>query len=123
MEPKIQAKTFILPIKSETPFVLHNSLSHSDAYMPPISTQSRYPAIHLLPTLNADCPQSAKVRCDQDTKQMWTDEARARMRRGCKERGRTWMRTREDEDTGTDNGTGVWKRAGARDYDGRRMTQ
>jgi len=37
------------------PFVVHNHQSHLNACIWLISNESRYPAIHLLPTSNTDC--------------------------------------------------------------------
>ena len=62
MELEIQAQTYILVISKSDPFVLHNPLSHSDAYTWPISTWSRYSAIHLLPNLNTDCPSQSDLQ-------------------------------------------------------------
>src|SRR5882672_8001733 len=53
---KYKPKTDILLIQSPTSLFLHNCPSHSDAYIWLISTWSWYLAIHLLPTLNTDCP-------------------------------------------------------------------
>ena len=68
MEPEIQAETDILLIPSPTFLFLHNCPSHSDAYFRLISSWSQHLAIHLLPTLNTDCPSQSDVQTsDEDS--------------------------------------------------------
>src|SRR5882672_10190065 len=62
MEPEIQAETDILLLQSPTSLFLHNCPSHSDAYIRLISTWSQHLAIHLLPTLNTDCPSQCNLQ-------------------------------------------------------------